>query len=114
MQRFSGCLRKVVLYENRQTGALPRRGPNPSTLGEIIYCMCTISKLHTHIVPYCHQKFCYTLSSIVHTVNRDHIMCLVVRVAYKRLKKMENKKTGELLIVGSWLGKFWCLWEAFA
>ena len=56
MQRFSGCLREVVVYENQQTGALPRRGPNPSTLWEIIYCMCTISKLHTHIVPYCHRE----------------------------------------------------------
>ena len=56
MQRFSGCLQEVVVYENQQTGALPRRGPNPSTLWEIIYCMCTISKLHTHIVPYCHRE----------------------------------------------------------
>ena len=72
--------------------------------------MCTISKLHTRIVPYCHQKFRYTPRSIVHAVNRDHIMCLVVHVAYKRLKTMENDKNPaymrgghlkELLIVGS-------------
>ena len=100
--------------ESTNRGALPRRGPNPSTVWEIIHCMCTMSKLHTHIVPYCHRKFRYTPSSIVHTVNRDHIMCLVVHVAYKRLKMMENDKTREVLIVGSWLGKFWCLWEVFA
>ena len=57
------------------------------------------------VVLCCHWKFlfCYSLRSIVHTMNRDHIMHQVV--AYKRFKTRENNKT---IRPNSGCG---CLWE---